>query len=127
MSSSAARPSFTAAEPLVRVGTSGFTDGPQLDREPVLPALHDCGPSPRPRQARDILGDHAISIASVIQHDPGDDAPEQSPVPLVIMTHHAIQAEMQLALSEIDRLDVVHARSICIGSKTEIARFCHSP
>jgi homoserine dehydrogenase len=62
-----------------------------------------------------ILGEHGISIASVIQHDPGDDAPEQSPVPLVIMTHHAIQADLQLALSEIDRLDVVHAPSVCIG------------
>ena len=42
-----------------------------------------------------ILGDKGISIASVIQHDPGDDAPERSPVPLVIMTHHAIQADLQ--------------------------------
>jgi len=62
-----------------------------------------------------ILGEHGISIASVIQHDPGDDAPEQSPVPLVIMTHHAIQADLHAALSEIDRLDVVHAPSVCIG------------
>jgi homoserine dehydrogenase len=62
-----------------------------------------------------ILGDQGISIASVIQHDPGDDAPEQSPVPLVIMTHHAIQADLHLALSEIDRLDVVHAPSVCLG------------
>src|SRR4051794_10246615 len=38
-----------------------------------------------------VLGDHGISIASVIQHDPGDDAPEQSPVPLVIMTHMAVE------------------------------------
>ena len=36
----------------------------------------------------------AISIASVIQHDPGDDAPEDSPVPLVIMTHAAVEAEL---------------------------------
>jgi homoserine dehydrogenase len=62
-----------------------------------------------------ILGEHGISIASVIQHDPGDDAPEQSPVPLVIMTHHAIQANLHAALVEIDQLDVVHAPSVCIG------------
>jgi homoserine dehydrogenase len=62
-----------------------------------------------------ILGEHGISIASVIQHDPGDDAPEQSPVPLVIMTHHAVQADLHLALSEIDGLDVVHAPSVCLG------------
>jgi homoserine dehydrogenase len=61
------------------------------------------------------LGEHGISIASVIQHDPGDDAPEDSPVPLVIMTHLAIESEIQAALAEIDRLDVVHAPSVCLG------------
>jgi homoserine dehydrogenase len=62
-----------------------------------------------------ILGDRGISIASVIQHDPGDDAPEDSPVPLVIMTHLAIQADLHAALAEIDRLQVVHAPSVCLG------------
>jgi homoserine dehydrogenase len=62
-----------------------------------------------------VLGEHGISIASVIQHDPGVDAPEDSPVPLVIMTHLAIQADLHAALSEIDKLDVVHARSVCMG------------
>ncbi len=62
-----------------------------------------------------ILGEQGISIASVIQHDPGDDAPEQSPVPLVIMTHLAIQADIYTALNVIDRLDVVHAPSVCLG------------
>jgi homoserine dehydrogenase len=62
-----------------------------------------------------ILGDKGISIASVIQHDPGDDAPEMSPVPLVIMTHLAVQADLHSALSVIDRLEVVHAPSICMG------------
>ncbi len=62
-----------------------------------------------------ILGDQGISIASVIQHDPGDDAPDQSPVPLVIMTHLAIQADLYTALSEIDRLETVHAPSVCLG------------
>ncbi len=61
-----------------------------------------------------ILGDHGISIASVIQHDSGDDAPEASPVPLVIMTHLAIQAGVDSALALINRLDVVHAPSVCM-------------
>jgi homoserine dehydrogenase len=61
------------------------------------------------------LGEHGISIASVIQHDPGDDAPANSPVPLVIMTHMAAEAELTAALGEIDRLDVVHAPSVCFG------------
>jgi homoserine dehydrogenase len=62
-----------------------------------------------------VLGENGISIASVIQHDPGDDAPEDSPVPLVIMTHHAIQADLHASLDMIDRLDVVHAPSVCLG------------
>ena len=62
-----------------------------------------------------ILGEKGISIASVIQHDTGDDAAEKSSVPLVIMTHLAVQADLYAALNVIDRLDVVHAPSICLG------------
>jgi homoserine dehydrogenase len=62
-----------------------------------------------------VLGDHAISIASVIQHDPGDDAPAESPVPLVIMTHSASEAAVTSALAEIDRLDLVRAPSVLLG------------
>jgi homoserine dehydrogenase len=62
-----------------------------------------------------VLGEHGISIASVIQHDPGDDAPPGAPVPLVIMTHMAVEASLRAALAEIDGLDVVHARSVCFG------------
>jgi homoserine dehydrogenase len=61
------------------------------------------------------LGEHGISIASVIQHDPGDDAPEDSPVPLVIMTHLAVEASLRAALAEIDQLDAVKAPSVCLG------------
>jgi len=62
-----------------------------------------------------VLGAHAISIASVIQHDPGDDAPADSPVDLVIMTHSAVEAEVDAALLEINGLDVVRAASVCLG------------
>jgi homoserine dehydrogenase len=63
-----------------------------------------------------VLGRHSISIASVIQHDPGDDAPPgEGSVPLIIMTHLAVEADIQAALAEIDRLEVVQAPSICLG------------
>ena len=62
-----------------------------------------------------VLGDHGISIASVIQHDPGDDAPPDAPVPLVIMTHLAIEGDLNAALRTINGLDVVHAPSVCLG------------
>jgi homoserine dehydrogenase len=69
-----------------------------------------------------ILGEHGISIASVIQHDPGDDAPEDSPVPLVIMTHLASEADLAAALERIDRLDVVHAPTVCLGVEDGLGR-----
>ncbi|WP_250846973.1 homoserine dehydrogenase [Aquisphaera insulae] len=61
-----------------------------------------------------VLGAHGISIASVIQHDT-DDAPDGSPVPLVIMTHMAVESEVEAALEEIDRLDVAHAPSVLLA------------
>lgn len=62
-----------------------------------------------------VLGERGISIASVIQHEPGEDAPGPSPVPLVIMTHLAVQADLHAALDVIDRLEVVHAPSVWLG------------
>jgi homoserine dehydrogenase len=62
-----------------------------------------------------VLGHQGISIASVIQHDPGDDAPPDAPVPLVIMTHIAIEANVNAALAEIDGLDAVRAPSVRLG------------
>ena len=44
-----------------------------------------------------VLGAHGISIASLIQHDPGDDAPPDAPVPLVMMTHMAVEAHLPIA------------------------------
>ena len=36
-------------------------------------------------------------------------------VPLVIMTHLAIEADIYTAINVIDSLDVVHAPSVCLG------------
>ena len=52
-----------------------------------------------------ILGSHNISIASVIQK--GRQA--KGSVPLVMMTHEARERDVQLALAEIDKLQVVTA------------------
>ena len=62
-----------------------------------------------------VLGGYGISIASLIQHEPGDDSPPGSPVPLVMLTHLAVEAHLRGALREIDNLDVVHAASVCLG------------
>jgi homoserine dehydrogenase len=50
-----------------------------------------------------ILGEHGISIASMIQKGRG---PAEA-VPVVMMTHEATERDVQAALSEIDRLAVV--------------------
>ncbi len=65
-----------------------------------------------------ILGDHGISIASVIQHDPidaGDATTVPPDVALVIMTHSCPSGAVHEALLSIDRCDVVRGKSVCLG------------
>ncbi len=57
-----------------------------------------------------ILGDHNISIASVIQKG----RKEGGNVPLVMMTHEAVERNVKSALQEIDRLPVVSEKTIMI-------------
>jgi homoserine dehydrogenase len=61
-----------------------------------------------------VLGEHKISIASVIQHDPGDDSPN-APVPLVMMTHNVIEMNIERALRAIDTLSDTKDKSVCLG------------
>lgn len=57
-----------------------------------------------------ILGEHQISIASVIQKEQF----ESESVPVVMMTHEAYERNIQAAIKKIDQLDVVKARSVVI-------------
>ena len=57
-----------------------------------------------------ILGRHSISIASIIQHEPTEES--GGVVPLIIMTHSALQGAMANALAEINKLKSVHPGSI---------------
>jgi len=59
------------------------------------------------------LGEHGISIASVIQHDVPDAS--DAGVPLVIMTHACGSAAVQAAVAAIDTCDVVRGRSVCLS------------
>ena len=61
-------------------------------------------------QISSILGRHKISISSVIQkaHKTGD------AVPVVMMIHEAKEADMQKALKEIDRLNVIKQKSFLL-------------
>jgi homoserine dehydrogenase len=60
-----------------------------------------------------ILGEHGISIASVIQHETPENEPGQ-PVPLIIMTHEAEDDPVRKSLAEADRLDIARAPSVCL-------------
>ncbi len=62
-----------------------------------------------------ILGKHDISIASVIQH--GRD--EESAVPIVMMTHEAVERNVSKALATIDELEVISAKTIVIRVEGE--------
>lgn len=62
-----------------------------------------------------VLGQQGVSIASVIQHDPGEDDQPDSPVPLVIMTHTASEADQLAAIEAIDTLPTVTPPSVRLG------------
>ena len=64
-------------------------------------------------QIASILGKHNISITSLLQHE--STKPGASCVPVIITTHKAREGNVIKALSEIDALDVIKAKSVCIG------------
>jgi homoserine dehydrogenase len=57
-----------------------------------------------------ILGENNISIASVIQKGRG----EKGGVPIIMMTHEALELDLQNALSDIDHLPMVLDKTLCI-------------
>ncbi len=61
-----------------------------------------------------VLGEHAVSIASVIQHEPPPDSQAGDTVPLVLMTHRARTADALSSLEEIDRLPIVSPPSVLL-------------
>ncbi|MBD3183263.1 homoserine dehydrogenase [Candidatus Poribacteria bacterium] len=65
-------------------------------------------------QISGILGDNSISISSVIQKE----RREGKTVPIVMMTHEAVEKNMQNALKEIDALSVVTPKSMLIRVET---------
>jgi homoserine dehydrogenase len=60
-------------------------------------------------QVAGALGEHGISIASVLQHEAGG---EGDVIPLIIMTHHTTEGAARKACDEIDRLPRVHPPSV---------------
>jgi homoserine dehydrogenase len=59
-----------------------------------------------------VLGQHQISIASVIQHD--DKRTDDGFLPLVIMTHTAAEGDVLAAIETIDKLHTTKPFSVCM-------------
>ncbi len=58
-----------------------------------------------------VLGNNSISINSCVQKGRGD---QQGPVPIVMLTHEALEADVRKALDEIDSMDIVLDRTMII-------------
>jgi len=65
-------------------------------------------------QVATVLGRRNISISSVLQHEPAGGS-DSSGVPVVITTYRAMEGSVRQALSEVDALDVIKGKSVCIG------------
>jgi len=87
-----------AVRPIDDVRTRSYLRFDVIDEPGVLAAIAG------------ILGSHAISIASVLQHESTD----AEHVPLIIMTHEALERDMQDALRQIEQLDAVRCRPVHI-------------
>jgi homoserine dehydrogenase len=61
------------------------------------------------------FGKHHISISSVLQKEIPDESTIKEGVPVIITTHSAGEGSIILALKEVDELDVIKAKSICIA------------
>jgi homoserine dehydrogenase len=61
-------------------------------------------------QVAGVLGRHEISIASVMQKE----RHHVDAVPIVMMSHEAVERNMRAALEEIDRLPVVAGRTVML-------------
>ena len=63
-----------------------------------------------------ILGEHNISLATVIQKARG----EAGPVPIVMTTYKAKEKDVRQALKKIDKLNIVRGKTIFIRIEDEL-------
>lgn len=90
--------------------------GPRFDPDAFLPRRFYCRFSILDQPGAlatiaGILGQHQISISSVIQHETPE-REEMAFVPLIIMTHDANEGLIRQALAEVDELPVVRGPSV---------------
>jgi len=61
-----------------------------------------------------VLGEHNISLSAVVQHETPEEQPDKNVVPVVVMTHRAVEGSVRAALQDIARLSVVMAKPVCV-------------
>jgi homoserine dehydrogenase len=66
-------------------------------------------------QIATILGQHEISISSVLQHERDKSGPTENGVPVVITTHLAQEGNLRKALEKVNALPAIRAKTVCIG------------
>jgi homoserine dehydrogenase len=62
----------------------------------------------------DKFGKYHISISSVLQKEIPEESTIEEGVPVIITTHPAEEGSIIRALAEVDKLDVIKTKSICI-------------
>ncbi|HCU25575.1 MAG TPA: homoserine dehydrogenase, partial [Deltaproteobacteria bacterium] len=87
-----------AIEPIASLRSSYYLRFQAIDRPGVLAKIAS------------LLGKHRISISSVYQNV----REEGKVVPIVILTHDALEKDIQTAIAKIDRLDVMKEKTLLI-------------
>lgn len=62
-----------------------------------------------------VFAEHDISISSVLQKEPSGPESKPSVVPIVIITHTAIEGNVQAALSQLESFEAVTEKAVCIS------------
>jgi homoserine dehydrogenase len=62
-----------------------------------------------------VLGENGISISSVLQKEPADEAAEPVVVPVVITTHEVMEGDLMKALEKINTFPEVREPAVCIN------------
>ena len=71
-------------------------------------------------QITTILGARGISISSVLQHEPNSHGGLPG-VPVIITTHQAQEGDVRQALAQVDALEAITGKTVCIGIAEEHA------
>lgn len=58
-----------------------------------------------------VLGDNGIGLSGILQHEKHD---EGKPVRVIVTTHPCPQSSINAALKEIEKLDVIYGKPVCI-------------